>query len=326
MRHVVLMLMAILLPGCSRGPVGDFLFGIALEGDPTAAELKAFASQTGLKPQLVVAFDSWSDSAETFESPEHMIREATLTGAVPVLTWEPWVFVKGEAEPRVVDAGEILAGKWDAAIVRYLRAVAATQTEVWIRFAHEMNTSRYHWGIPNAKDFGPSAPFTYRRIFRYVVARARNLGASNIRWVFCPNAGSVPPPTKQEDWNAAARYYPGDDFVDILGMDGYNWGTTIRLPEWQSRWISFHDLFSPLREELQRLAPGKLLVVCETASATEGGNKAVWISEAAATVRAWHLRGLVWFEVKKETDWRILAGINRSDLEPFREPPPVQER
>jgi len=171
-----------------------------------------------------------------------------------------------------------------------------------------MNLSRYHWGTEGEK-YGPESPRIYRKMFRYVVKAFREEGTNNALWVFCPNAESIPNPDHEEDaeWNRAANYYPGDEWVDVMGMDGYNWGTarTVAVDGWDSRWLSFHEIFSPLRNELLELAPDKPLCVMETASVTEGGDRRKWIKDGLQTATKWELDAVVWFQVEKEFDWRL---------------------
>jgi endoglucanase len=48
-------------------------------------------------------------------------------------------------------------------------------------------------------------------------------------------------------------------------------------------------------------------MIGEFASSELGGNKAAWITDAAARMGAAYpqLRGFVWFNYNKETDWRV---------------------
>jgi hypothetical protein len=97
-----------------------------------------------------------------------------------------------------------------------------------------------------------------------------------------------------------AALLPGDRFVDWLGMDGYNWGTT---RSW-SRWQSFRDIFGPVYSKYSRRKP---TMICEVASAQSGGDKAAWIRDMGAELAGpfSRVRALVWFHADKETDWRI---------------------
>jgi hypothetical protein len=276
-----------------------------MEGRPTPARLERLREETGLGFGLVVFFQAWPEAeaapAEPF--PAAACRAARAAGAVPCLTWEPMVIAGGEE--RAVPAAAVLDGAYDAYIDAFARGAREYGGPVLLRFAHEMNLQRYHWGTTE-EAYGPRSPALYAALFRYVAGRCRAAGARNLLWVFCPNAESVP----AAPWNRAARYYPGDEWVDLLGMDGYNWGSTQRAAEdgWTSSWRSFAAIFGPLREELMTLAPAKPLLVCETASVAAGGDKAEWLRGLLTTARAWELRGVVWFEAEKEEDWRLRAG------------------
>jgi len=105
-------------------------------------------------------------------------------------------------------------------------------------------------------------------------------------------------------WNTAATYYPGHDSVDVLGMDGYNWGTahTKAIHGYDSSFRSFAAIFGPLHEELRTLAPGKPMMVFETASASNGGDKARWAAEAARAASN-SMRGETMFLEASSSRW-----------------------
>jgi beta-mannanase len=111
-------------------------------------------------------------------------------------------------------------------------------------------------------------------------------------------------------WNRIENYYPGDKYVDVLGIDGYNWGITQTRAKngWDSQWKEFAGIFLPAFKKLRYLASDKPIFVFETASLNQGGDKGLWIKNAWETARAWKLNGLVWFQVKKEYDWQINSG------------------
>jgi hypothetical protein len=58
--------------------------------------------------------------------------------------------------------------------------------------------------------------------------------------------------------------------------------------------------------ELRRIAPGKKIIVGETASAEAGGSKAEWNAHLVYYLASQpDVTGFVWFHYNKETDWRI---------------------
>ena len=118
-------------------------------------------------------------------------------------------------------------------------------------------------------------------------------------WVWSPYSESVPGDAD----NALSRYFPGEEEVDCLALDGYNWGST---REW-SRWQTFEEVFADGYDRLMRLAPRKPLMIAEAGCAEKGGDKSLWIEKAADALkkRFTTVKALVWFDVNKECDWRI---------------------
>jgi len=281
-------------------------FGVALDGLPVTAQMIDAARQsTGLPVRLVQFYVQWPENpAGPFEDSASSLNAIRTAGAVACVTWEPMRIGAGGRE-TVIPAERILAGEYDAYIADYARKVRDFNAPVLLRLAHEMNLARYHWGS-DAAGYGPESPERYRALFRRVVEIFRAQGADNALFVFCPNVDSLP----VEPWNRASAYYPGDAFVDVLGMDGYNWGTahTKAIQGYDSSFRPFKDIFRALYDQLKALAPSKPVMVFETATTSQGGDKARWVAEALDTAAAWGLLAVIWFEVDKELDWPLRKG------------------
>ena len=99
------------------------------------------------------------------------------------------------------------------------------------------------------------------------------------------------------------NYYPGADYVDVLSLDGYNWGSD--HPEYGG-WQSFGEIFGDAYERLTKLGPQPIWIA-EVGSAAAGGDKAAWVRDMWATARTMNrLDAVVWFDQDKEEDWRAL--------------------
>ena len=59
----------------------------------------------------------------------------------------------------------------------------------------------------------------FRAAWRHVVTYLRDHGATNLRWV------STRPPTPTPRRRPVKRIWPGSRYVDVLGLDGFNWAT-----------------------------------------------------------------------------------------------------
>ncbi|HOE17706.1 MAG TPA: glycosyl hydrolase [Syntrophorhabdaceae bacterium] len=294
----------------------SLMWGFALDGYPiTDDKLHAVEGETGIRPDIVVFFLQWPEHGgyDAAGFPRESLEAIWKRGVIPCITWEPMYYEDGKEV--MISYERLLKGEYDRYIRRFAEGAARWGKPVMIRFAHEMNIKRYHWGT-GENEYGPKSPSLYKKMFRYIVDRFRKTGAGNVLWVFCPNAESVPNTSydPSASWNTLSQYYPGDRYVDVLGVDGYNWGTTQTKEKhgWDSRWRTFEEIFGPPSGELRSLAPSKPIIVFETATTAHGGNKAEWIKEAVNTAGRLGIEGIVWFQSNKELDWRINTGGDRS--------------
>jgi beta-mannanase len=160
-----------------------------------------------------------------------------------------------------------------------------------IRFAHEMNGDWYPW----AEGVNGNQSGDYVAAWQHVHDVVAATGATNVQWVWSPN---VP------YWGSTdlAGLYPGAAYVDVVALDGYNWGTS---QSWSS-WVAPQDLFGPGIAQLRTLAPGKPILIAETAASELGGSKAAWNADLVSYLAAQpDVMGFVWFHLQKEADWRI---------------------
>lgn len=204
----------------------------------------------------------------------------------------------------------IVDGKHDDYLRGFARAAAAYGRPLFLRWDHEMNGDWYPWsGTRNngAKldTFGdptkPDRPELFVAAYCYIHDVFEREGASNVLWVWCPSV--VMTGALGANWNRIANYYPGEEYVNWLCVDGYNWGTS---QDW-SRWQTFDEVFSATYDQLRAIDPHKPIMIGETAAANSGGDKAAWILDAFARLAEDYpqIRGNAWFNVNKETDWRI---------------------
>jgi len=280
--------------------------GVALEGCPIRAEqLRDAGRDIGVKPEIVVFFMQWPEKYEAGKSyfPRATFDLIWQSGAVPCLTWEPMTIQAGQE--TAVLARDILNGSYDDYLMAFARQSVRWPHPFIIRFAHEMNLDRYHWGTQK-KDYGPETPAIYRKMFAYIVRFFRICGADNVIWCFCPNVDSIPDAGKdpQNNWNTIEKYYPGDDIIDVFGLDGYNWFANGVADSGRS----FKSIFERPVQCLKAMAPRKPLIVFETASPRSSGDRRPWLQDMLSSAQLWNLKGVVWFQVKKEMDWRLLEG------------------
>jgi beta-mannanase len=250
-------------------------------------------------------------------------------GRISFLTWE---FMPGASrkladyEGRVLDA--ITDGLYDDYLTSWASGMRQFGKPVFLRFGHEMNGDWYPWsgikngggvldgyGSPNLAD----GPERYVAAYRYIHDHFTSQGAENVLWVWCPNAPFEAMERSLGAWNTAAAYYPGDDYVDWLCFDGYNWGSSAFGQQFNAKWTSFEEIFDSSYRELQAINAEKPIIIGEFSSTEDGGSKAEWITSAFSAIQHKYpqIRALIWFHIAKETDWRINS--SEAALEAYRQ-------
>lgn len=255
------------------------VFGMSANG---VDALKEAENKIGVTAGVVGVFSDFEHDFPTWAA-----QDAASRGAALLISWEPWNWeVKSQTQPNYA-LDRITAGDYDSYIAAFAADAAATGRPVYIRFAAEMNGDWHVWSTGyNGNEVGD-----YAAAYRHVVDVARAAGGTNIKWMFNPIVsypGSTP----------LRQLYPGDAYVDWVGLDGYNWGSL----KWG--WQSFTDIFTLGLKEIKAIAPSKPLGIAEI-GCVPGSKKAQWVADSMAKAQANGVRMFVWFEHNKEADWRL---------------------
>jgi hypothetical protein len=167
----------------------------------------------------------------------------------------------------------------------------------WQSFQPTANGERVHGGTYAE----------FRRAWRYVVTYLREQGADNLRWVFNPTADTYAGTTP------VSRIWPGAEYVDVLGLDGFNWGEDAG---W-GRWLPFTKIFAQQYANLTALDPRAPVWICEVASKEphidDGApvdnrhDKGAWVRAMFEHRGMPRLQAIVWFDADKERDWRTTS-------------------
>jgi hypothetical protein len=260
-------------------------------GGGSASALDEYASMVGRKPDIFLVFRNM-DGPLLYSSEISNLR---ARGETPMVTLEPYL------GSGVASLSDIAAGKYDAYFRKEADAVRGLGVTVMIRFAHEMNLLSSDWGPNKAGNTGS----TYADAWRHIVTVFRDEGASNVKWVWAPNVDYGGRPFNQ--------FYPGDEWVDYVGLDGYNWGNS-----GGESFASFSKIFASSYTTITQLST-KPLVVTETAASEAGGSKAAWIEETfLKTIPQTmpRISAVIWFSEDKERDWPVNS--SQASLDAYR--------
>ena len=262
-------------------------FGVGTPGGPQASsELDQVAALVNENPSIVLSYKDFSQAAPIAD-----LNAVASRGATSLVTWEPWLWSGNGVDQPAYSLKNIAAGNFDAYIRSWGTALASWGKPVMLRFAHEMNGNWYPW----SESVNGNQAGDYVAAWRHVHDVIASTGATNVQWVWSPNVpywGSTP----------LTGLYPGAGYVDTVALDGYNWGTAASWSSWTTPSALFGDGLSQLRN----VAPGKPIIIAETASAEAGGSKAAWNTALVSYLNGQtDITGFVWFDYNKEVDWRI---------------------
>lgn len=210
----------------------------------------------------------WDHDFNYWLSPLNRVRNAGRVSLVDAVT-------------DSVPLRQVANGAYDTALRTW-----AIQAKLWghpflLRFDFEMNGGWEPWGT---RPSNRSTPADFVAAWRHVHDIFTAAGATNVGWVWCPNANAP-----HHKMTSLASLYPGTAYVDWTCLDGYNFGKP---------WTSFARLFGGSYRQVMRFAPTKPMLIGEVASTRQGGNKARWIRSMfrALATRFTNIDGLVWFD------------------------------
>ncbi|MEK7307873.1 MAG: glycosyl hydrolase [Nitrospirota bacterium] len=292
----------------STGQDTGFKLGVALEH---AGDLSKFEKNIGRRTDIFLWYQSLSESLDTAN-----LKPIAETGRIIQLAWEPQDYCGEPARVGCEPLNQphyrlknITAGNLDADIRRWARELRDFGYPVWFRPMSEMNGDWTLWsGTANG-----NSPEDYIPAWRHIYDIFIQEGVVNVKWVWSPNCDV----SLKDAQNTFATYYPGDGYVDYIGIDGYNWGRLYSTAEWTSSWQDIEEIIT-YSYDVVAVNTTKPIIISETASTEVGGNKAQWVTNTLTKlpIRFPRVIALIWFNYNKETDWRLESSAE--SLEAFR--------
>ncbi|UQX90267.1 hypothetical protein M6D93_09765 [Jatrophihabitans telluris] len=224
------------------------------------------------------------------------VNSAWAAGEIPFLTWESRP-LNDAVTSTDYSLPNIVAGGFDTYLKAYADDIVANGLPLVIRFDQEMNGNWYRWAESNATFNNPKGSFI--AAWRHVHDIFQAEGANNlVVWDWAPNRID-----NIRRYASIDNYYPGDDYVDWVGMTGYY------RPGDSSP--TFASTYNATLAELRRVAPSKPILIAEAGATESGGHKLAWVSTFFSGLQANpDVIGFVWFNYAvtasgTTNDWRI---------------------
>ena len=218
-------------------------------------------------------------------------------GRTLLVTIEPWTWTRDErTSPSVLQTG-IAGGIYDETMNTVCSALGTLERPLTIRWAQEMDdeSGQFIWA-----GWEPS---------NYIDAYQRMIDICRIG---APDASFMWSPLGFEDMG---NYYPGDDYVDIVGLSVFSLGPWEKQILGQEQ--TFDDIFAPRYE--RALEFGKPIMVAELGFVGDAEHVAMWEADVRSKSALYpELEAVVYFNQQEVypwpngfgiPDWRRLANV-----------------
>lgn len=242
----------------------------------------------GARMRIIHRFQAWWGSDRFLGT--RWLNSVAARGGVPMVSWEPWRKPRHSAAALNQHRGilrQIARGRYDAYVRKWARDAARYGKPLVLRLMHEMNGDWYPW----SPGHNANTPQAFKAAWRRIHNIFQHAGATNVSWVFSVDSQAGGTPTSRGRLN---RYYPGPNYVDWVGVSGFNWG--------ESRYTGFLSYEKVFRRTYNVLKGfGKPMMFSELGTATvEKARAPGWVHDALTSTRRRfpRVKALVWYDAR----------------------------
>jgi hypothetical protein len=275
------------------------------EDSVNAASISNFEQLAQKNATWIYFSNNWWNGIHFPQNSCEIIRNA---GRVPFIRLMARSNQAGHAEEAVYSLQHIIEGQFDADLMQWFRDAKNFGDPLLCEFGTEINGDWFPWngrwngggttnlyGSPLYDDGGER----FRDAYRHIVALSQKAGANNITWFYHVNYDNSP----ALPWNTMSAYYPGDEYVDWIGISVYGQ----QEPNDPEGWTDFRTLLDAAYTNFTAISPSKPKALLEfgVCEAPASGDKAQWINDAIFNLRLgrWpQLRAVSWWNETWEND------------------------
>lgn len=214
-----------------------------LEDEVSTVKISQFEQLSRRKIAWAYFSNNWGDQVQFPFSEISKIKKA---GRIPFVR----IMLRNRNNPTQfgkVDLHSIVSGKLDEQIKDWAKNARDLNSPLLVEFCPEMNGDWFPWSGVKV------TPELYVQAHMRLVTLMKEANATNLTWFFHLNAGSSP----DSGWNNYKSYYPGDTYIDWLGLSVY--GPHTNANDYQT----FETVLSRAYPEITALSETKPIAILE---------------------------------------------------------------
>jgi beta-mannanase len=213
---------------------------------------------------------SWDDPVESIKA---TVSDTLAKKRTPILTLEPWqnTTTTPDAKKLLIDVN---FAKYDKTIESVCTALSEINGPIIIRWGHEMElkNDRYPWSNGD--------PIEFKNAYKRFVDKCRAKSPS-FKYMWSP-AGD----------EGSEQYYPGDEYVDVIGLSVYS------FEDWEIKNIGHHrtfkEIFEPKYNRVKQF--NKPVYVAEMGTTGDEKEQTKWLNGLVKSFSKYPLlNGVVYF-------------------------------
>ena len=182
-----------------------------------------FETLTGKEITWAYFSNNWY---QAIEFPAVAVNTIIDAGKTPFIRMMPRAnFDEGGPDP-IYTMQKIIDGDFDEQLTQWAIDAQNIETPLLVEFGTEVNGNWFPWngqfnGAGQTTTYGDptlaDGPERFRDAYRHIIELFQANAVDNITWFFHIDAYSEP----ETNWNKISNYYPGDEYIDWLGLSVY---------------------------------------------------------------------------------------------------------
>jgi len=249
------------------------------EDNVKAATIEKFNKLAGKPIKWAYFSNNWGRDGVKF--PREKVEVISKAGTIPFVRMMPRKILD-TAYDKTYSFQKIIDGNFDEELHQYAKDVKDYGSMILMDYGLEMNGNWFPWsgavngggvktkyGSPDKAD----GPERFVDAYRHIVDIFREENVENVTWFFHPDVYSEP----NVKWNQPKEYYPGDDYVDWIGISAYG----PQNPD-EDYWDTFPEIMRDTQKGILEITKGKPRALLEFGVTDHHplGKKSTWLAGA----------------------------------------------